>query len=66
MTLPRYGVDPSVTARWLGHGNVETTSMYPQADMQLEEDALEKIATTKARTTRCRTSDRILAFLNAL
>ena len=66
MTLLRHGVDRSVIALWLGHENVETTSMYLQADMQLKEDALAKTAATKARTTRYRPSDRILAFLNTL
>jgi site-specific recombinase XerD len=66
MTLLRHGVDRSVIALWLGHEKVETTSMYLQADMRLKEAALAKTATAKARTTRYRPSDRVLAFLDTL
>ena len=66
MNLLRHGVDRSVIALWLGHEKVETTSMYLQADMRLKEEALAKTAASKARTTRYRPSDPVLAFLNTL
>jgi integrase len=53
-------------ALWLGHERVETTSMYLQADMQLKEQALARTTATRARTSRYRPSDRVLAFLNTL
>jgi integrase/recombinase XerD len=66
MNLLHHGADRSVIALWLGHESVETTSIYLQADMQLKEQALAKTATTRARATRYRPSDRVLAFLNTL
>jgi site-specific recombinase XerD len=66
MNLLHHGVDPSVIALWLGHENVETTSMYLHADMKMKEDALSKTASTKARTTRYRPSDRVMAMLDDL
>jgi integrase/recombinase XerD len=66
MNLLHHGADRSVIALWLGHESVETTSIYLQADMQLKEQALAKSATTRARASRYRPTDRVLAFLNAL
>jgi integrase/recombinase XerD len=66
MNLLHHGADRSVIALWLGHESVETTSIYLQADMQLKEQALAKSATTRARPSRYRPTDRVLAFLNAL
>ena len=58
--------EPLDIALWLGHENVETTSIYLQADMQLKEQALAKTTAAQARATRYRPSDRLLAFLKAL
>jgi len=66
MNLLHHGVDRSVIALWLGHENLETTSIYLQADMQLKEQALAKTAAARTRTSRYRPSDRVLAFLNTL
>jgi integrase/recombinase XerD len=66
MNLLHHGVDRSVIALWLGHENVETTSIYLQADMQLKEQALAKTTATQARVSRYRPSDRVLTFLKAL
>ena len=66
MSLLRHGADRSVIALWLGHENVETTSIYLQADMQLKEQALAKTTAAQARATRYRPSDRVLDFLKAL
>jgi len=66
MNLLHHGVDRSVIALWLGHENVETTSIYLQADMQLKEQALAKTVAARTRTSRYRPSDRVLAFLNTL
>ena len=62
MTLLHHGADRSVIALWLGHENVETTSIYLQADMQLKEQALAKTTASSARATRYRPSDRVLAL----
>jgi len=66
MHLLHHGVDRSVIALWLGHENVETTSIYLQADMRLKERALAMTTAPRARASRYRPSDRVLAFLNAL
>jgi len=66
MSLLHHGIDRSVIALWLGHENVETTSIYLQADMQLKEKALAKTSTTDSKASRYRPTDRVLAFLKAL
>ena len=66
MNLLRHGVDRSVIALWLGHENMETTSIYLQADMQLKEQALAMTTATRIPASRYRPSDRLLAFLQAL
>jgi site-specific recombinase XerD len=50
MNLLHHGADRSVIALWLGHENVETTSIYLQADMRLKEQALAR--TTQHRPAR--------------
>ena len=66
MNLLHHGADRSVIALWLGHEDVQTTSIYLQADMQMKEQALAKTSATQARVSRYRPTDRVLAFLNAL
>jgi integrase/recombinase XerD len=66
MSLLRGGADPSVIALFLGHEQVETTSVYLHADMQLKETALERTSTTESKIRRYHPSDRLLAFLNGL
>jgi len=66
MNLLHHGAALSVIALWLGHESVESTAIYVHADMQLKERALAKTATTPARASRYRPSDRVLAFLNNL
>lgn len=66
MSLLRAGVDRSVIALWLGHESVETTQMYLNADLELKEEALEKVRPLHVRPGRYRPDDRLLAFLNNL
>ena len=66
MHLLQSGVDVSVIALWLGHAKLETTHMYVEADLDMKERALEKLAPTKTKTTRFRADDTLLAFLSAL
>jgi integrase/recombinase XerD len=56
------GVDRAVIALWLGHGSVETTQMYLNADLALEEKALARTTPPKARARRYRPEDRLLGF----
>ena len=64
MNLLRHGVDRAVIALWLGHENMETTSIYLQADMQLKEQALAMTTATRIPASRYRPLDRVLAFPN--
>jgi len=66
MSLLRGGVDPSVIALFVGHEQVETTSVYLHADMQMKEAALVRTSTGKPTVRRYRPGDRLLAFLNGL
>jgi integrase/recombinase XerD len=66
MSLLRGGVDLSVIALFLGHEQVETTSVYLHADMQLKEAALARTSDTESRIRRYRPGDRLLAFLDGL
>ena len=66
MSLLRGGTDRSVIALFLGHEQVETTSVYLHADMQLKEAALARTSTGKSRVRRYRPGDRLMAFLNGL
>jgi integrase/recombinase XerD len=66
MNLLHHGADRSVIALWLGHEDVQTTSVYLQADMQMKERALARTTVTRARATRYRPTDRVLAFLKTL
>lgn len=66
MDLLQHGVDPATIALWLGHEQLETTSIYLQADMQLKQQALAKGSRRNARIRRFRPSDRVLEFLRSL
>lgn len=66
MSLLRGGADRSVIALFLGHEQVETTSVYLHADMQLKEAALARTSESESRIRRYRPSDRLLAFLDGL
>jgi integrase len=58
--------DRSVIALWLGHESMETTQIYLRADMRLKEAALARTTNSRARPTRYRPKDKVLAFLEAL
>ena len=66
MALLRGGVDRSVLALWLGHEQVETTSMYLHADLSIKERALDRTKPPHVKPGRYRAPDRLLAFLNEL
>jgi site-specific recombinase XerD len=66
MALLRGGVDRSVLALWLGHEQVETTSMYLHADLSIKERALDRTKPPHVRPGRYRAPDRLLAFLKGL
>jgi len=66
MSLLQGGAGQSVIALFLGHEQVETTSVYLHEDMQLKEAALARATTGESKVRRYRPADRLLAFLNRL
>lgn len=67
MELLQAGVDCTVIALWLGHESIETTQTYLHAHMALKEAALAKLKPyERAKRTRFKPNDRLLAFLEAL
>lgn len=66
MELLKAGVDRAVIALCLGHESVETTQMYLDADLDLKEKALARMAPRKAYARRYRPGDRLLDFLKRL
>jgi integrase/recombinase XerD len=66
MALLRGGVDRSVLALWLGHEQVETTTMYLHADLSIKERALNRTKPPHVKPGRYQAPDQLLAFLKAL
>lgn len=66
MHLLQSGVDITVIALWLGHESMETTHGYVQADLQMKEQALGKLAPVGGVVCRFKPDDALLAFLSAL
>jgi site-specific recombinase XerD len=66
MDLLQAGIDRSVIALWLGHESIETTQMYLDADLELKQQALDRITPPAGRPGRYRPDDKLLAFLKAL
>jgi integrase/recombinase XerD len=66
MALLRGGVDRTVLALWLGHEQVDTTSMYLHADLSIKERALDRTKPPHVKPGRYRAPDRLLAFLKTL
>ena len=66
MELLQAGVDRAVIALWLGHESGETTQIYLDADLALNEQALNKANPVEARRRRFRPDDNLLAFLKKL
>jgi site-specific recombinase XerD len=66
MSLLHAGVDTTVIALWLGHEQVQTTSIYLHADLSIKEAALARTAPPHAVTGRYQPPDTLLAFLEGL
>jgi integrase/recombinase XerD len=64
--LLQAGVDIATIALWLGHESIETTHMYLQADLAMQEKALEKLDPLEGGWKRFQADDPLLTFLNAL
>jgi site-specific recombinase XerD len=66
MHLLQAGVDVATIALWLGHESIETTHMYLQADLAMQEKALEKLDPLEGEWQRFQADDPLLTFLNSL
>ena len=66
MELLRSGMDRAVIALWLGHESVETTQIYLDANLEMKEQALDKMAPPQGKLGRFRPDDRLMAFLKGL
>jgi integrase/recombinase XerD len=66
MHLLQAGVDIATIALWLGHESIETTHVYLQADLAMQEKALEKLDPIEGRWKRFQADDPLLTFLNSL
>ena len=66
MRLLEAGVDTTVIALWLGHEQLDTTSIYLHADLTIKERALARTAPPNTRPGRYQPGDRLIAFLEAL
>jgi integrase/recombinase XerD len=60
------GVDIATIALWLGHESIETTHVYLQADLAMQEKALEKLEPIAGGWKRFQADDPLLMFLNSL
>jgi integrase/recombinase XerD len=66
MHLLQAGVDIATIALWLGHESIETTHVYLQANLEMQEKALEKLEPIAGVWKRFQADDPLLTFLNAL
>jgi integrase/recombinase XerD len=66
MHLLQAGVDIATIALWLGHESIETTHVYLQADLTMQEQALEKLDPIEGGWERFRADDPLLTFLASL
>ncbi|MCA1842429.1 MAG: site-specific integrase, partial [Actinobacteria bacterium] len=63
MALLSAGLDASVIALWLGHEQVQTTSIYFHADLTMKEKALAMTTPPRSTPGRYTPPDALLAFL---
>jgi integrase/recombinase XerD len=66
MHLLQAGVDIATIALWLGHESIETTHVYLQADLAMQEQALEKLDPIEGGWKRFQAEDALLTFLASL
>jgi integrase/recombinase XerD len=66
MELLQAGIDRSLIAIWLGHESLDSTQIYPDANLALKEEILAKTNPLPGKSNRYRPDDRLLAFPKAL
>jgi site-specific recombinase XerD len=67
-SLVTAGVDVTVIRSWLGHGSLDTTNMYAQANLETKRKALEKIdpSARPAKPPRWKRETELLEWLDSL
>lgn len=66
MRFLQSGVDITVIALWLGHASPATTHNYVEADLEMKETALRRVADPSPAPGRFRATDKLLGFLRGL
>lgn len=66
MRLLEAGTDTSIISLWLGHEQVQTTTVYLHADLAIKERALARTTPPDAKPGRYQPPDPLLAFLESL
>lgn len=66
MRLLEAGTDTSIISLWLGHEQVQTTTVYLHADLAIKERALARTTRPDAKPGRYQPPDPLLAFLESL
>jgi len=66
MLLRQAGIDITVIAIWLGHESTQTTDIYLHADMNIKQQALDRLNPTPANPGRYKPTDQFIAFLNRI
>ena len=56
------GVEQTVIALWLGHESIETTQVYLDANLELKERVLDKVAPLNGTPGRYRPNDKLLGL----
>ena len=66
MRLLEAGTDTSIISLWLGHEQVQTTTVYLHADLAIKERALARTTPPDAKPGRYQPPDPLIAFLESL
>jgi integrase/recombinase XerD len=66
MALVHAGIDPTVIALWMGHASPLSTRPYLHADMQLKQQAADRLTPPGTPPGRYHAPDDLLAFLTSL
>ena len=59
MNFLKAGVDSSTIAIILGHNSIETTQIYLEADLEMKEEALKKLAPKNTQMKRFKGDDKL-------
>jgi len=66
MHLLQAGIAPEIIALWLGHESPVTTHSYVEADLEMKQRTLEKLAPARVKHNVFKPTDQLLRFLDQL